>query len=147
MAYIDDIYIENAIGEAEHDALFTDSGVLNTAARTQLIASADARIAAALAQAGYAAPVSTTTIVVIRDGSLGIYISLAYARRFGTSISPPTQYAAFLDIERRVGTGETPVPGLDPTAIGAVGGSQFSESSSSVTGNRAPVFTRATLLF
>lgn len=143
MAYIDNTYIENAIGNAEHTALFTDSGTLNTAARTQLIASADARISDALAQAGYAPP-ATTTNVTIRDGSLGVYIRLAYGRKGATV---PEQFATITSLEERIGNGDLPVYGLDPSAIGAVGGSKFSESSSSVTGNRAPIFTRDNLGF
>ena len=143
MAYIDDTYIENAIGEAEHDALYTDAGVLNTAARTQNIASADKAVADALAQAGYAAP-SGATNVTVNDASLGVYVVRSYGRK---GIPVPEQFKDAIAIVNAIANGDRPVSGLDPSAIGAVGGSVFSESSSSVTPNRAPIFTRDNLGF
>ena len=136
MAVLDGTYINNAIGASEYTALFTDAGTLNTAAQTQLIASAVARANDALLRAGYATfAVSATSVpVTVSDCALGVFVRLAYGRK---GLAVPDQYATFTTLEERIGDGTIPVSGMTPTAQDAVGGVSFSDQDRDSTASTA----------
>jgi hypothetical protein len=78
--YIAATYVDNFLGTAVRQALFTDSGQsYSTAAFTGLCVAATSAIQTAIRNAGYVVP-TTNTDEYVRMATLGVFIELAYAR-------------------------------------------------------------------
>jgi len=134
--WIDGTYVVNAIGQIQAYRLglvSTQSGAFtDTAALTQYEAGARGIVASVLVFAGYSPP-STLTGTEDCAGLLqrilfAVMIREVYLLRPG--IAMPNTTAAAIGIAQSdlesIKTKSLPVPGLTPSAIGAVGGVQFS---------------------
>ncbi len=139
MAYIDSTYITNRIGASLMNALAES----DSARISAWCDDATALVQSALEHAGYASPSAPGDDVKL--ATFGQWLIAANALRIGVDI--PAQWYAAVMLLDRIRKGEHKPIGLTPNTTGAVGGSEFSESDPTVAGNRAPVFTRDSLLF
>lgn len=131
-AYIDEAYIENAIGVHVEEALSDASSEV----RDQLIAAASAVAQSALLNAGYTVDPDDVPDLV-RHATLAALLPMLYGRK---GLRVPEELAIYGATFEAIREGHLPVPGLAPDAGDAVGGVEFSESDASVTGSKPKVF-------
>lgn len=139
-ALIDTDDVDAVIGTDVRQKLFTDeadSGVYSSTKFTRVVNLASAMANAALSNAGYPVGDSTTNDMV-KLLALSIAVRMAYARK---QQEPPADVLSLLGgLPEGVRAGDVPVPGLSPDAQDAVGGVKFTGSSTSVTGDKPPIF-------
>lgn len=134
-AYIDETYVENAIGADEQTAMATGSAL------TQLISAASATVAAVFFKAGHTSITATDFVKVCTMGAL---LPMLYSRK-GIAIPDDFKMAYVGPLEfliDSVGKGNIPDPGQTVTARDAIGGSKFtiSDPDSTDTDARPNVF-------
>lgn len=137
----------NSILKAEvRLALFSDDEALEAV----LLAKAESAVAAALVNSGYPVPASAAdTPELVKLAVLEEFVLKAYGRN-GLPVPPGlvTEYQdgngqTIVGTKSAIISGAAPIPDLVPTARDAVGGVTFSDTSSSSTSSRAPVFSSA----
>ena len=95
-------------------------------------------MAAALENAGYTTDITSSTAPeLVKSATLGALLPQLYARE---GIKVPDQFAIHMNIFDRIYQGIMPIPELTPTARDAVGGVKFTDSSTTSTSGRPPVF-------
>ena len=139
--YIANADINGLIGTARRELLFTEPGGSYSATeQTRCVEIASAIVKSNAHNAGYTGLGDTTTNDQIVALSLRLFLELAYARK-GEKVPEGlvTNFPTLDDLR----TGKLGLTGLAPAERDAVGGSYFSESSTSVTDASVQVFTRA----
>lgn len=142
--YIDESYLQNAIGSAKLAALCPTSDEL-----AAVIAQAHAETETALQNAGYTGAVPHTTYATVAAcpaaislAAFGAFMELAYGRN---DLELPAAYRAYAQKLDLIRTGRMEIPSVTKSVARAVGGVSFTESSSSVTvsdGSRPQIFNR-----
>ncbi len=156
MAWIDGTYVSNTIGSAQGYALgllTTSTGTTITARFTQYELLGRGRVIAAMQHAGYEAPSATlptysagapgeVTNAFLQDMVAGIMLSTVYGLVPGIEISDATQAAinAGPRMCAAVRDQKLPIPGMQPTAVDAIDGSQFNTDPSYIPERTSPVF-------
>ena len=131
-AYITEGYVANAIGDDEQNAFAGGSAL------TQLIQASSALVDAALYNGGYSVPVGGTAPDIVMLATLGALLPMLYGRR---GIAVPERFQLHTDLFDRLVSGEVPIPSLTPSDAGAVGGVEFTGSSTTVSGDKPQIFT------
>ena len=140
-AYIDATYIHAFISQGRLEDLFTDPGGSYTASYlTQQINSASELIKSAAKNAGYTLG-DTTTDENVKLATFGQLLMTAYGRK-GEGV--PEQFATAVNLAAAIASGDWPLT-TTPKARDAVGGNEFSETTSTVSTSRHPVFSRVKL--
>lgn len=141
--YLADADINAAIGSELRVALFSDSGgTESTTERTRAIEIASAIVKAAVTKAGYSIGDTTTDDTVIA-ATLGQFLAIAYGRK-GEKV--PEQFYSVVNLAEEIKTGKVPLPSLALDTSAAVGGVDFSDTSSSSASSRHQVFALRTKL-
>lgn len=136
--WIDASYVNNFLSSEVRAELFTDES--GTPDITVLIGAAQSKVEAALRFAGYEIP-ATTTNNDLKLAVLGQFLPLAYARP-SKGLEVPEEYDSFVALADDIRAGELQPKGLTPSAIGAVGGIEFTESDPDVDGASTQFSTR-----
>lgn len=140
-AYIDATYIHAFISQGRLEDLFTDPGGSYTASYlTQQISASSELIKSAAKNAGYTLG-DTTTDENVKLATFGQLLMMAYGRK-GEAV--PEQFATAVNLAAAIRSGDWPLTST-PNARDAVGGVKFSETTSTVSGSRHPVFNRIKL--
>ena len=142
-AYITQTFIDNHIGADVRAALFDDGFGFQVAIQTALINTASAIIKAAAQNAGYD-PGDSTTNDLIMIATFGVFLQLAHGRK---GLPVPEQFAAAITLADGIRNGQIPLPDTDPDTLGGVGGIKFTDSSSTTSTGKPPIFTRDNLKF
>lgn len=134
VAYIDNQYVENAIGSAEYNACTASTASV----QTQLIASASSLVASVLENAGYSSSLTNASAPdIVKSATLGALLPMLYGRK---GISVPEQFFIHMNALNGIRTGDLPITGMTPTARDAVGGVKFTDSSSTSTTGKPRIF-------
>ena len=152
MAYIDPDYIDDMLGSDVRTGLFTDDGVYNTTGEAKLADSATARVRTALSVAGYSPPTDAEMVAflagteaqkgeanTIQMACLGVWIDYAYSRK---QQPIPAQHEAKLDQLKMIEEGEIQFDALSYSSEAGIGGIKSSETSPTVSKNKAQIFNR-----
>jgi hypothetical protein len=137
--YITTADVDAVMGSDVLAALFTDNGVLSTAARDRALELASTLARASAQNAGYDLGTQSdgTGVEMAKALALSAFTQLAYGRKQQT---PPEATMAIIGaLIEAARTGDLPVPELTADARGAVGGVRFTDSTST-SSPYAPVF-------
>jgi len=129
--HINQAFVESMLGATTVDGL-TDSTDANLTLYIQL---ASAKIDAGLLNAGYSSPSSASDFIKL--ATFGALLPMLYGRK---GLTPPAAFLTEVQIANGIIAGTYPVPGMTPTASIAVGGVQFTDSSTTSTDGYPPIF-------
>jgi hypothetical protein len=155
MAWLNASYVTNMIGSAQADALglTTTSGTVITDRFTQYELGSRSAVLAAMQWAGYAAIGATLTSATDAEA-----VTTAYLQRMVAALMVRDVFALIPGIELTDGAiaavnaglnaldgltreqDRLPIPGLEPTALDAIGGSKFNVDGSYLPVSTKPVF-------
>jgi hypothetical protein len=146
--YIDETYLQEALGSAKVAALCPTPGEL-----ARVIEQAHAETQSALMIGGYSAAVPHTVYAnvaacpsEIRLAAYGAWLELAYGR---VDLALPDAFRAYVGKLEELKRGDLEIQGVSKTVSRAVGGVSFTDSSETANvseGARPQVFNRKTLL-
>lgn len=140
--YIDSTYVDGYLGTDRRQALFNDGSGYVSTYFDQLVLSASDLVKAAALNAGYTLG-DTTTSQTVKTATFGAFLMLAYGRK---DQPVPEQYATTVNLIEAIRTGAVPLPGVEPDGATAIGGADFTETSTSISsadGSRPQVFSRS----
>lgn len=120
--------------------LFTDNGIMSTAARDRALELASTLARASAKNAGYNTGDQNdgTGSEMVKALSLSAFVQMAYGRKQQTA--PEATMSIIGALIEAARTGDLPIPDLSPSAQDAVGGVRFTDSTS-VGSRYAPLFT------
>lgn len=137
--YITTADVDAVMGSDVLAALFTDNGVLSTAARDRALELASTLARASAQNAGYDLGTQSdgTGVEMAKALALSAFTQLAYGRKQQT---PPEATMAIIGaLIEAARVGDLPIPDMTPDARGAVGGVRFTDSTSTSSAY-TPVF-------
>lgn len=123
-AFIDTTYVDVFVTQAVRVAVFTDSGVYNTAAFTQMVTTASQAVIEAAKNAGVTLG-TTTTNETIKSATFGRFLIDFQARR-GLELSD--NMLAHVKVLRDIENGTIPLTDENPSGLETVGAAAFTSS-------------------
>lgn len=142
-SYLATADVNAVIGDNVRQALFTEEGgTYDSTQYDRAVELASMMARSALENAGYA-PGESTSNDMVTITALSFFLHMAYGRK--KMEIPASVSAIFAGVPEGVRVGEVPIPGLSPDELGGVGGSEFTDSTS--TSGKPRIFKNLRTLF
>lgn len=144
-SYIATTDVDAVIGTKERQKLFTDDeagSAYDSTEYDRVVELASELIKVAGKHAGYTLGDSSTDQSV-KLATIGAFLPMAYGRK---GLAVPAPLVWMTNLAEAIRRGEYPLTGTSPDTDHARGGSQFTESSATVTGSRPSVYNGTTPL-